>query len=32
LFVGDEGMLVADLSHWKLLPESKFADFGTPEA
>ena len=31
LFVGDEGMLVADLSHWKLLPESKFADFELPE-
>jgi predicted dehydrogenase len=30
-FVGEEGMLVADLSHWKLLPESKFADFGMPE-
>ena len=31
LFVGDEGMLVADLSHWKLLPESKFADVEMPE-
>lgn len=27
LFVGDKGMLAADLSNWKLLPESKFRDF-----
>jgi hypothetical protein len=31
LFIGDKGMLAGDLSHWKLLPESKFADFEPPE-
>jgi len=27
LFIGEKGMLAADLSNWKLLPESKFRDF-----
>ena len=31
LFVGSEGMLIADYGKHKLLPESKFADFQPPE-
>jgi hypothetical protein len=31
LFVGDEGMLMADFDRRKLFPESKFADFQPPE-
>jgi hypothetical protein len=31
LFVGDKGMLLADYSRYKLLPESHFADFKPPE-
>lgn len=31
VFRGDEGVLVADLRRWKLLPESKFADFQPPK-
>ncbi len=31
LFVGSEGMLIADYGKRKLLPESKFADFKAPE-
>lgn len=27
LFIGEKGTLAADLSNWKLLPESKFRDF-----
>ena len=29
LFVGSQGMLLADLFHWKLLPESKYRDHPT---
>jgi hypothetical protein len=31
LFVGSEGMLMADFNRRKLFPESKFADFQPPE-
>ncbi|HMC64395.1 MAG TPA: Gfo/Idh/MocA family oxidoreductase, partial [Gemmataceae bacterium] len=31
LFIGDEGMLLADYGKYVLLPESKFADFKRPE-
>ncbi len=31
LFVGKDGMLVADYTKWKLLPEKQFADFEPPE-
>lgn len=31
LFIGSEGMLIADYGKHKLLPESKFADFRRPE-
>jgi predicted dehydrogenase len=30
LFVGDKGQLVADYSHYKLLPEDRFRDFTPP--
>jgi predicted dehydrogenase len=30
LFVGKDGMLLADYAKWKLLPESKFKDFKPP--
>lgn len=31
LFVGDKGTLLADYSHWVLLPEADFKDFKAPE-
>jgi len=31
LFVGEEGMLLANYTKWALFPESKFADFKPPE-
>ncbi|MCA9413770.1 MAG: Gfo/Idh/MocA family oxidoreductase, partial [Candidatus Omnitrophica bacterium] len=31
LFIGEKGMLLADYSNHKLLPEDKFADFTPPE-
>jgi len=32
VFVGEKGLLVADLYHWKLLPESRFAGIRPPTA
>lgn len=31
MFVGDKGTLLADYSHWVLLPEADFKDFKAPE-
>jgi len=31
LFIGEEGMLLATYSRWKLFPEKKFADYKGPE-
>jgi predicted dehydrogenase len=31
VFVGSEGMLLADYSQWQLWPEAKFADYQPPE-
>jgi predicted dehydrogenase len=32
VFVGEKGLLVADLFHWRLLPESRFAEIRRPAA